>query len=93
VAQHLQNKPKLLHAGFVKSGGRFFVHIFRGKFRGKFFLQKSWGKLDSSAEMIFSKNNFPNKFRGKLFSAEKSARKIGSSFCIFFPPKFENVMF
>jgi hypothetical protein len=63
--------------------GRFFVHFFQGKFRGKFFPKKCWEKLQFSAEKVL-KNHFFNKFdeifRGKSLSVGKNVRKIGPRF-------------
>jgi hypothetical protein len=80
---HLKKLPKENSRPMVENSsnlGRFFVHFFQGKFRGKFSSKKCWENLQFSVEKVL-KNHYFNKFhgifRGKSLSAEKNVRKIG----------------
>jgi hypothetical protein len=55
--------------------GRFFVHFFRGKFRGNFSTKNVGENFEFSAEKVL-KNCFPKKFRGKLRGKSLSTEKM-----------------
>jgi hypothetical protein len=57
--------------------GRFFIHFFQGKFRGKFSPKKCWDIMEFSAEKVLKNLFFSTNSAENHFPRKKNVRKIG----------------